>query len=103
VELANYAEHVGSTTEVGRYPANPWGLYDMAGNVEEWCMDWYFPAEVGMAEQVPCGEKVVKGGSWNKPASFLRCAHRRGKWHRLGSVAIGFRLVWENAPDEGDV
>ena len=42
-EKANYSENIGFTSEVGRYPPNPYGLYDMAGNVRQWCMDWYHP------------------------------------------------------------
>lgn len=85
--LANYDEHYGGTTKVGSFSPNELGLYDLAGNLGEWCMD-------------PCGpvdfERVVKGGAWSKSASHLKIAARRGKWARLGTTTIGVRPVWED-------
>ncbi|MBU7012439.1 MAG: SUMF1/EgtB/PvdO family nonheme iron enzyme [Theionarchaea archaeon] len=104
-QLANYGEHIGSTTPVKRYPPNEWGLYDMAGSAEEWCMDWYYPDHFYTAHQsIPgvhrYGEKTVKGGSWNKGAKRLQCTSRRGKWYRIGTVGIGARILWDSQPME---
>ena len=98
--LANYGEYTGSTTPVGKYPPNEWGLYDTAGNVAEWCMDWYHPAHPYTAHlPVPDVdthfEKTVKGGSWNKGEDLLLCRSKRGKWYRIGTVGIGVRILWE--------
>jgi formylglycine-generating enzyme required for sulfatase activity len=67
---------------VGTTPANKWGLYDMHGNVEEWCYDWYGPYSA--AEQMdPVGPvdgdfRVTRSGSYNTNVSYLRSANRMG-------------------------
>jgi len=82
---------------VGRTPPNPWGLYDMHGNVEEWCYDWYGPYEAG--HQVdPVGRadgdfKVTRGGSHATFAYYLRSANRMGTLPDDKSWLIGFRVV----------
>jgi len=85
--LANYDEHYGGTTPVGQFAPNELGLYDLAGNLSEWCLDR--PANSAY-------ERVVKGGAWSKPARFLAIAASRGKWERLGTTTIGVRPVWED-------
>jgi formylglycine-generating enzyme required for sulfatase activity len=84
---ANFAHHVGATTPVRSYPPNDLGLYDMAGNVRQWCSDWYG------ARRESSVMKVVRGGAWNKGAHHLSCRVRRGKWARMGSDSCGFRLA----------
>jgi len=89
--------------DVGRTPANPWGLYDMHGNVEEWCYDWYGPYESG--HQVdPVGRvggdfKVTRGGSHSTELYYLRSANRMGVVPEDESWLIGFRLVLDQMPD----
>ncbi|GEM_PF-1366802 len=98
-DRANYGELIGRTTPVKSYPPNEWGLYDMAGNAEEWCLDNYHPEhrEIGLAafDQAASTEKTVKGGSWNKGEAWLSPRARRGKWYKIGTVGIGFRVVWD--------
>ena len=83
-------------------PANAWGLYDMHGNVEEWCHDWYGPYED--TEQVdPVGRaggdfKVTRGGSHSTQVSYLRSANRLGTLPEDKSWAIGFRVVLGKLP-----
>jgi formylglycine-generating enzyme required for sulfatase activity len=86
--LANFDEHYGGTTPVGQFPPSDLGLFDLAGNVGEWCLNAY-------AEGTPL-ERVVKGGAWSKSAVHLRIAARRGKWARLGTTTIGLRPVWDD-------
>jgi formylglycine-generating enzyme required for sulfatase activity len=86
--LANYDELYGGTTEAGRFPPNEIGLFDLAGNVGEWCLDAY--GGTGSLE------RVVKGGAWSKDARHLRIQDLRGKWARLGTTTIGLRPVWDD-------
>jgi formylglycine-generating enzyme required for sulfatase activity len=91
------------THSVGRLQPNAWGLYDLHGNVWEWCADWY-DASYYQKSPVndPCGPttgwlraRVLRGGSWNLYTSLSRSAHRL-HWvphHRGGG--IGLRLAGE--------
>ncbi|MEM9067991.1 MAG: formylglycine-generating enzyme family protein [Myxococcota bacterium] len=87
-----------TTREVGTLPAGHWGLFDMAGNVDEWVADWYAPCYRGCERE--CGDacagtnprgpcdgdascdrrlRVVRGGSWWWPISHATATYRRGK------------------------
>jgi hypothetical protein len=87
--LANFDEHFGGTTAVASFPPSDLGLYDLAGNVGEWCQDWF-----DVDTPVPL-ERVVKGGAWSKDAHLLQIAVSRGKWARIGTTTIGVRPVWD--------
>ncbi len=87
---------------VGTTPANQWGLYDMHGNVEEWCLDWYGPYLP--AEQTdPVGYidgdfRVSRGGSHNTELRYLRSANRQGTLPEDKHWLIGFRVVIGKRP-----
>jgi formylglycine-generating enzyme required for sulfatase activity len=109
-DLANYdgnytygqgqkGEYREKTTEVGKFPANPFGLYNMCGNVWEWCEDgWHenyinAPAD-GSAWTSPSTEyMLLRGGSWAFKARFCRSAfrYRYSRGYRLNY--FGFRVV----------
>jgi len=81
---------------VGTKKANPLGLYDMHGNVYEWCRDWYvkeLPGGIDPQGPAKGMGRVIRGGSWVDPANFCRSADRsRGK-PDYRSTDVGFRLV----------
>ena len=90
-----YSEH----TTVGSYLPNRWGLYDMHGNVYEWCLDWY-TAQLGVAPATdPKGSatgwyRLPRGGSWYNGAQVCRAAYRIYGDPSSRSNAHGFRLVF---------
>jgi formylglycine-generating enzyme required for sulfatase activity len=86
------------THEVGKKPANVWNLYDMHGNVQEWCWDWYgtysSAAQTDPAGPVSGTSRVVRGGAWNSPASSLRSVVREQQNPPFGRYSnFGFRVV----------
>jgi formylglycine-generating enzyme required for sulfatase activity len=84
------------TTPVGRYPANAWGLYDMHGNVWEWCQDWFseYPqrAVVDPRGSEAGVERVLRGGSWTDLAQDCRSARRHNFEPGGRDHTVGFRL-----------
>lgn len=114
---ANYGNNIKDTTVVGRYPPNGYGLYDMTGNVNEWCLDAYhvgfyltFPQE-GVARNPLAGantiqwivdnftnvnidvSRVRRGGNWFDTARLPRVADRHASKPASAFHVIGFRCV----------
>ena len=87
----------GTTQPVGSYPANAFGLYDMHGNVWEWCSDWFnsYPTS---AQTNPKGSasgsyRVFRGGSWYYISRYCRSAFRNGYYPNNSNNSLGFRIV----------
>ena len=108
----------GKYHQVGTKKPNPWGLYDMHGNVMEWTLDQYLPnfykqfagktAVDPWAPSTTPYPQAVRGGSWNDPAAQLRCGCRVGSdpswkmqdpqipksiWYHTDAQWLGFRIV----------
>lgn len=87
----------GSPRPVGRKATNAWGLFDMHGNVAEWCFDVFAPyppgSPTGQNSTSPDGERVVRGGSWADEASLCRSAARKALGASERSPYVGFRVV----------
>ncbi|MFA7173067.1 MAG: formylglycine-generating enzyme family protein [Kiritimatiellia bacterium] len=94
-----YPEHdcgpTNGTAIVGSYLPNAWGLYDMHGNVFEWCLDWFADLQGG---KDPLGvesalERVRRGGGWAYSMSICRSSYRASRPFSRTEYHLGFRLV----------
>lgn len=94
-------KHAG-TEAVARYAANPWGLYDMLGNVWEWTSDCWTPNHAVAVAGGPCQQRTVKGGSWYFIGPVAGAPARSGYPAALGSYDTGFRVVRDLNPVEAE-
>jgi len=97
---ANYNSNIGQTADVGQYSANPWGFFDMHGNVWEWTADAYAnyatgaqtdPFNVGTTGSI----RVLRGGSWSYTGTFLRSAYRFYHSPSGRNSHFGFRVGFQ--------
>ena len=113
---ANYNNHVKDTTPVGKYAANGYGLYDMSGNVWEWCLDEYNANFYAISpSQNPLSgansiqwlldnytgvntSRVLRGGSWGNYATNVRCARRYNPTPASSNSPVGFRCARTVSP-----
>ena len=84
------------TAAVGSYLPNAWGLYDMHGNVREWCLDWYGASLSGGVEPVGADTgtyRVRRNGAWSGYAWYCASSYRERFAPRVGNEYLGFRLA----------
>jgi formylglycine-generating enzyme required for sulfatase activity len=89
----------GQTRDIGQYAANPWGFYDMHGNVWEWTADWFVSHSSDSVSDpqgsVSGSSRVRRGGSWHSVGSNLRSARRHKSLPSTPRDNLGFRLGFE--------
>ena len=100
---ANFAGKKGRPESVGRYAGNAWGLFDMHGNVWQWCEDFYDKDYYDRSEtRNPTGpytgsRRVVRGGSWGADGSYCRSACRDWYVPDYFDGYLGFRVAFQAA------
>jgi formylglycine-generating enzyme len=99
--LANFGGRIGTTCEVGSYKPNGFGLYDMHGNVHEWCLDWYdkdyyanSPSKDPQGPAVAGTDRVYRSSCLGCAAEKCRSACRRSKVPGGRHFTIGFRVAF---------
>jgi formylglycine-generating enzyme required for sulfatase activity/uncharacterized caspase-like protein len=101
-DVANYGRKLKETTVCGKFPPNSFGLYDMHGNVWEWCADpWHdsyknapIDGSIWKTESSNNSDRLLRGGSWRDNPKLCRSAFRGGYGFGNYSSGFGFRLLF---------
>jgi formylglycine-generating enzyme required for sulfatase activity len=93
--VPGYDDGYGLTAPAGSFPANPFGLSDLAGNAGEWCADWYdkYPGSTVASDDYGTKYRVLRGGGWFSRPDDLRCASRHRGDPSVRLCDFGFRCA----------
>lgn len=105
-DIDMYAWYAGNSTAtthpIGEKQPNVWGLYDMIGNVYEWCANWWYiysstdqTDPVGLTSGT---SRMYRGVGWNSAISYCRSAYRNYDTPHSGRPTVGFRVIFEEFP-----
>jgi formylglycine-generating enzyme required for sulfatase activity len=94
-------KNIGGINPVASYPPNSWGLYDMHGNVSEWCLDYFsnYPQQKNVTDPAILysgSDKIIRGGNWGSPAASCRSAFRSYCSPTSKGSCLGFRITLVN-------
>ncbi len=87
------ADSLPAADVCARLGMSPFGLHHVAGNVWQWCRDWYRPGSTPRSRTEPTGIRSERGGSWVGPARLAECGYRRGRPPLARGRCLGFRCV----------
>src|SRR5262249_5366452 len=90
------ADTLNRTSPVGQYPPNKFGLYDMHGNLWQWCEDEYGPYQLDLRNPNQSGWQVVRGGYWGSPS--MRCRSAAREVGGTPGNRYGFRIALSVGP-----
>ncbi len=93
-----------NTSPVGKFKPNAWGLFDLMGNVSEWCRDEYQAYPLAIEDDPQGGQvgtpPVVRGSSWSSEPTTSRSAFRRRVLAATSAPQIGFRVVLDRVASD---
>lgn len=93
IEIAPCDDGYATTSPVGVFPPNPWGLYDMLGNVDQFTQNCATQFSMDLPFMTQCRNHLVRGSTWTSNPSSVRAAHKSNSESNIRTMATGFRVA----------